>query len=185
MRRKYYASPLWADSIYVDCPEISFPVFPLAIYLSECYENWGKYSVWDCDKTEFLVGRSRMNEEYSTTKMELLIVCVSVCVSCAVIQFLTPKNTIVVEIHRQLTEVCGSDVMSVRVVRKWCRKFCKVRHKVHHESCTGCPKVVTDEFINMIRTVLNEDRHLTLRELEMIMNDDSGIHLHGYQSLVL
>ncbi len=50
--------------------------------------------------------------------MELPIACVSLCVPRAVIQFLTPKNTSVVEIHRQLTEVYSSDVMSVQVVGK-------------------------------------------------------------------
>ncbi len=98
--------------------------------------------------------------------MELLIVCVPVCVSRAVIQFLMAKNT-AVEIHRQLTKAYDSDVMRVQMERKWCRDF-------HEAKCTGCPKVVMDESVNTICTLLNKDCRLTLQELEMIMNDDLG-----------
>ncbi len=42
------------------------------------------------------------------------------------------------------------------------------------ESCTGRPKVVTDESVNTICTLFNEDHRLTLRELETIMNVDLG-----------
>ncbi len=45
---------------------------------------------------------------------------------------------------------------------------------MHDESRIICPKVVMDEYIHTIRTLLNEDRRLTLQELETIMNDDLG-----------
>ncbi len=51
--------------------------------------------------------------------MELPIIYVSTCVPHTVIQFLTAKNTSVVEVHKQLTEVYASDVISVQMVRKW------------------------------------------------------------------
>ncbi len=51
-----------------------------------------------------------MNEESGTTNMELPITCMSVCVSRAVIQLLTAKNTSVTEIHRQPTKVYGTVV---------------------------------------------------------------------------
>ncbi len=59
------------------------------------------------------------------------------------------------------------------MVRKWCQEFHEVWRKVHNESRTGHPKVVVDESVNTIRVLLNEDRRLTLWELEMIMNDDN------------
>ncbi len=96
------------------------------------------------------------------------------CVPWAVIELLTAKNTSAVEIHRQLTEVHGSDVMSLQMLRKWCQEFHKGWCKVHDELHTGCPRVVTDESVNTIRALLNEDRCLILRELETIMNDDLG-----------
>ncbi len=79
-----------------------------------------------------------------------------------------------VEIHRQMTEVYGSDVMSIQMVRKWCREFHDGRGEMHDESRTGYPKVVMDKSVNTIRTVLNEDHCLTLQELETIMNNDLG-----------
>ncbi len=113
--------------------------------------------------------------------MELSIARMPVCVPHAVIQFLMAKNMSVVEIHRQLTEVYGSDVMSVQMVRKQCQEFHKGRCEVHDKSHTGCPKMVTNESVNTICTLLNEDRHLTLQELETITND----HFHKCRSLVL
>ncbi len=44
---------------------------------------------------------------------------------------------------------------------------------MHDGPRTGRPKVVTDESFNTIYALLNEDRRLTLRELETIMNDDN------------
>ncbi len=94
--------------------------------------------------------------------MELPIACMSVCVPHTVIQFLMVKNTSAVEILRQLTEVYCSDVMSVQIVRKWCHEFHNEQCEVHDESHTSHPKVVTDESVNTIRVLLNEDRRLTL-----------------------
>ncbi len=108
---------------------------------------------------------STPNKESGTPYRELPIVCVSTCVSRVVIQFLMAKNTSVVEIHGQLTEVYGSDIMSIQMVRKWCREF--------HNGWPGCIKVVMDESVNLIRT-LQKNCRLTLQELLMIMNDDLG-----------
>ncbi len=44
---------------------------------------------------------------------------------------------------------------------------------MYDKSRTGCPKVVIDESVNMIRTLLNIDRCLTLHKLETIMNKDN------------
>ncbi len=45
---------------------------------------------------------------------------------------------------------------------------------MHDESRTGRPKLLTDECVNMIHMLLNENRRLTLQELEMIMNNNLG-----------
>ncbi len=102
-----------------------------------------------------------MNEESSTTNMELPIACVSVYVIHAVIQFLTAKNTSEVEIHRQLTEVYDGYVMSVQMMKKWCLEFCEGRHEGHDELCTGRLKVVIDKSVNTICMLLNKDRCFT------------------------
>ncbi len=41
----------------------------------------------------------------------------------SVIRFLTLESVSPAEIHRRLTAVYGSPVMSVQAVRKWCRLF--------------------------------------------------------------
>ncbi len=157
------------------CSKSKFPIFSPHHVTVRMLWKLKKYSVWDCGNTEFLVGRStRTNEKSSTTNMELPIACLSVCVSRTVIQFLTVKNTSVVEIHRKLTEVYGSDIMNQQMARKWCQKFCKGRHEMQDESCTGHPKLGMDEYVNTIRALLNKDLRLTIREPEMIMNDDFG-----------
>ncbi len=45
---------------------------------------------------------------------------------------------------------------------------------MHNESHTGCLKLAMNESINTICALLNEDRRLTLRELETIVSDDLG-----------
>ncbi len=167
--------------IYAGCPKSKFPIFSPRHVRSECYENWGKYSVWDCGNTVFLVRRSaKMNEESSTMNMELSITCMSACVPCAVIQLLTAKNTSAVEIQRN--EVYGSDVMSVQMVRKWSWELCEGQCEVHDELQTGCWKVVMDKSVNTNRTLL-KDRRLTLQEMKTIMNDNSGnLGTQFYQS---
>ncbi len=67
----------------------------------------------------------------------------------------------VVEIHKQLTVVYGSAIMSIQMGRKWSREFRKGRHEVHDELLTGCLKVVTDKSVKTIHTLLNIDRCLT------------------------
>ncbi len=151
----------------VGSPKSKFPIFfhrHLTVWM---LWKLGKYYFWDCGNTEFSVCCSiRMNRKSSMTNIELPIAFV--CVPRAVIQFSTVKNTSAVEIHRQLTEVYGSDVMSVQMVKKWCQEF----HKGRCEVYDGCPKVGTDESINTICTLFNRYHHLTLLELEMIMNND-------------
>ncbi len=61
------------------------------------------------------------------------------------------------------------------MVRKWCRAFHKGRCKEHNESHTGYPKVMTDESVNTIRVLLNEDRRLILQELKTIMMKKSKL----------
>ncbi len=68
----------------------------------------------------------------------------------------------------------GSDVISVQMVRKWCREFGEGRCEVHSKLRRGCSKVIMHECVNTICVLLNKDRCLTLLELETIMNDNLG-----------
>ena len=55
------------------------------------------------------------------------------CEVRAVIRFLLARNNNAVEIHRQLCEVYGSNVMSESKVRQWCRLFKEGRTNDHDE----------------------------------------------------
>ncbi|GFW73844.1 histone-lysine N-methyltransferase SETMAR [Trichonephila clavipes] len=44
----------------------------------------------------------------------------------SVIRFLTARNTSAADIHRQITEVYGTEAMKERKIRKWVRKFIKM-----------------------------------------------------------
>jgi transposase len=55
------------------------------------------------------------------------------CEVRAVIHFLHAEGQSAAEIHRRVCRVYGDTVMSVKCVRKWCRKFRDGRNDVHDE----------------------------------------------------
>jgi len=65
----------------------------------------------------------------------------------AVIRFLLARNNNVAEIHRQLCEVYGPNVMSDSKVRQWCRLFKEGRTYVHDEERSGRPCFITDGLV--------------------------------------
>jgi hypothetical protein len=66
---------------------------------------------------------------------------------CAVIRFLRAKNMSASEIHRELTAVCGQNVMSGGTVRHWCRMFKDGRRNIHAEERSVRPSVVNDDLV--------------------------------------
>ncbi|GBO02914.1 hypothetical protein AVEN_269330-1 [Araneus ventricosus] len=67
------------------------------------------------------------------------------CEVRSVIRFLNAKKVKPAEIHRQLVEIYGENVMTDGVVRKWIRQFNDGRTSVHDEARSGQPSVVNDE----------------------------------------
>jgi hypothetical protein len=55
------------------------------------------------------------------------------------VRFLAAKNFKAAEIHHQLCEVYGENVMSAGGVRQWCRMFKNGRTNVHDEERAGRP----------------------------------------------
>ena len=55
------------------------------------------------------------------------------CEICSVIHYLSAKGVKAVEIHRNICEVYGQDIMSDGMVRKWVRAFKDGRKNVHDE----------------------------------------------------
>ena len=67
------------------------------------------------------------------------------CEVRAVIRFLLARNNNAAEIHRQLFEVYGPNVMSDSKVRQWCCLFKEGRTNVHDEERSSRPGVIKDD----------------------------------------
>ncbi|XP_023228114.1 putative uncharacterized protein FLJ37770 [Centruroides sculpturatus] len=87
------------------------------------------------------------------------------CEVHSVIRFLNAKNVKPVEIHRQLVEIYGENVMSDGMVRKWVRQFNAERTDVHDEAWSGWPSVVNDGLVAKVNEKIPENRRFTIRLL--------------------
>ncbi|GFU08704.1 mariner Mos1 transposase [Trichonephila clavipes] len=95
------------------------------------------------------------------------------CEIRSVILFLTARNMSAADIHRQKTEVYGTEAMSDRKVRKWARKFKDGRTNVHDEERSGRPSVITDDLKQAVETKIRENRRFTKTTLPLEFPDDS------------
>ena len=85
----------------------------------------------------------------------------------AVIRFLLARNNNAAEIHGQLREVYGRNVMSDSKVRQWCYFFKEGRTNVHDEECSGRPSVITDDLAEKVNTTIRGNRRVTISELSL------------------
>ncbi|XP_023219381.1 cullin-1-like [Centruroides sculpturatus] len=99
------------------------------------------------------------------------------CEVRSVIQFLNTKNVKPVEIHRQLVEIYGENVM----VRKWVRQFNAGRTNVHDEARSGRPSVVNDGLVAKLALVSWRDylfkplhKQVTSAVLKLIEKERNG-----------
>ncbi len=107
--------------------------------------------------------------------MEPPIVCASECEVRAVIRFLCARKVGTSEIYRQLCEVYGANVMSIQMVRRWKKIFEEGRTNVHDDTRDGRPREsLNDDSIAGVRALLDNDRRLTIREVELKMNSEMG-----------
>ncbi|GBO27296.1 hypothetical protein AVEN_6847-1 [Araneus ventricosus] len=79
----------------------------------------------------------------------------------SVIWFLNAKNVDAAEIHSQLVEIYGENVMTVGMVRKWIRQFNDGRINVHDEARSGRPSVVNDGLVAKVNEKIRENRQFT------------------------
>jgi len=84
-----------------------------------------------------------------------------------VIRFLLARNNNVAEIHRQLCEVYGLNVISESKVRQWCRLFKEGRTNVHDEERSGQPSVITDDLMEKVNTIIRGNCRFTISELSL------------------
>ncbi|GBN05015.1 hypothetical protein AVEN_164093-1 [Araneus ventricosus] len=84
------------------------------------------------------------------------------CEVRSVIRFLNAKNVKQAEIHRQVVEIYGEDVITDRMVRKWVRQFNDGRTNVHDEARSGRPSVVNDGLVTKVNEKIRENRRFTM-----------------------
>ncbi|GBO24138.1 hypothetical protein AVEN_35327-1 [Araneus ventricosus] len=87
------------------------------------------------------------------------------CEVHSVIWFLNAKKVKPAEIHRQLVEIYGENVMTDGMVRKWVRQFNDGRTNGHDEARSGRPSVVNDGFGVKVNEKIRENRRFTIRML--------------------
>ncbi|GBN34924.1 hypothetical protein AVEN_54453-1 [Araneus ventricosus] len=87
------------------------------------------------------------------------------CEVRSVVWILNANNVKQDEIHRQLVEIYGENVMTDGMVRKWVRKFNDGRANVHDEARSGRPSVVNDGLVAKVNEKIRENRRFTKRML--------------------
>ncbi|GFT08419.1 HTH_48 domain-containing protein [Trichonephila clavipes] len=68
------------------------------------------------------------------------------------------------EIHRQLCQVNGPNIMSKQIVRCWCRQFSEGRQSVHDEERSGRPSLINIDLVERVRQRVMENRRVTITE---------------------
>lgn len=87
------------------------------------------------------------------------------CEIRAVIKFLNARNVRPCDIHRQLKEVYGDNVMDESSVRRWCRNFNLGRGNTHDDERSGRPSVITDQLLSSVNEFVRNDRRVTIDEI--------------------
>ncbi|GBN92931.1 hypothetical protein AVEN_242278-1 [Araneus ventricosus] len=100
------------------------------------------------------------------------------CEVRSVIRFLDAKKVKPAEIHRQLVEIYGENVMTDGMVRKWVRQFNDGRTNVHDEARSGRPSVFNDGLVAKVNEKIRENRRFTIRMLFDEFPQISKIVLH-------
>lgn len=70
------------------------------------------------------------------------------------------------ETHKKLQKAWGDVALKKTAVFEWHKRFSRGRESVEDDDRSGAPvEIRTDENVNKIRDLINEDRRLTIREL--------------------
>ena len=87
------------------------------------------------------------------------------CKRRSVICFLNARNVLPSEIHHQICQVYGDNVMNDGMVRKWVRMFNEGRENVHHEAWNGRPTLENDDLVHKVNERVRDDRRFTITDL--------------------
>ncbi|KAJ4436264.1 hypothetical protein ANN_18895 [Periplaneta americana] len=99
------------------------------------------------------------------SEMEALIPSLAACEVRSVIKFFNAQSIAPIEIHRQLCQVYGPNIMSKQMVRRWCRQFSEGRQSVHDEERSERPSLINDDRVEVMRQCIMENRRFTITEL--------------------
>ena len=91
------------------------------------------------DFFNFSPGNTDSSQRDSSKTMELPLARPADCTIRSVILFLAAKNKSPAEIHRELCEVFGVDIMSVQMVRRWVKELKEGRRELHDLPRAGRP----------------------------------------------
>ncbi|CAL1301269.1 unnamed protein product, partial [Larinioides sclopetarius] len=87
------------------------------------------------------------------------------CLLRAVIRFLSTKGFKAADIHSQITNVYGENIMNAGMVRKWVRAFKDGSTNIHDEERRWRPSVTTDDLIQKVDSKVKENRRFTISSL--------------------
>jgi len=89
------------------------------------------------------------------------------CEIRSVTRFLNARNILPSEIHHQICQVYGDNVMSDGMVRKWVRMFNEGRENVHDEVQSGRPSFANDDLVRKVNERVCDDRRFTISDLSL------------------
>jgi len=76
-------------------------------------------------------------------------------------------NVLPSEIHHQICQVYGDNVMSDGIVRKWVRMFNEGRENVRDEARSGRSSLVNDDLVRKVNERVRDDRRFTISDLSL------------------
>ncbi|GFT16707.1 uncharacterized protein TNCV_1333271 [Trichonephila clavipes] len=107
--------------------------------------------------------------------METLIPSPAACEVRSVIKFLNAQKIAPIEIHRQLCQVYGLNIMSKQLVLRWCRQFSEGRQSAYDEERSGRLSLIN---VDLVRQRVMENRRFTIMELSSQFPQISRSLLH-------
>ena len=99
------------------------------------------------------------------------IVSRQACEIRAVIRYLHTQKQSPAEIHRHIYHVYGPDIMSNKIVGRWCGQFTEGLTNVQDEDRSGRPSLVTPEMMESVQQEVLQNRRSTFSELSSISAD--------------
>jgi len=81
--------------------------------------------------------------------------------------FFHARNVLPCEIHHQICQVYGDNVMSDGMVRKWVRVFNEGWQNVHDEAWSWHPSLVNDHLMRKVNERVRDGRRFTISDLSL------------------